>query len=95
MIDISAPIIPHESVAGIKLYSKLEDIYEKFIKYEPETKLSIDKCALRVEIGQKISLVFCNANGKLYGITAKDDYKGRLFEKIFPLMLSYLFGAGL
>ena len=86
MIDLNAPIVPFESVGGIKLYSKLEDVYENVIKHEDDVKVHVNKWKLIFEIGQKVSLIFCNANGKLYGIVARDEYKGKLFDKIYPLM---------
>lgn len=86
MIDINAPIVPFESIGGIKLYSKLEDVFERVIKLEDDVTIHVDKWKLIFEIAEKVSLIFCNANGKLYAIVARDEYKGKLFDKIYSLM---------
>jgi hypothetical protein len=84
IIDLNAPIIPHEGLGGIKLYSHINDVYKEFINKQDVKFLDYGKCS-KIEIGFQnyISLGFCKANGKLYAISARKDYKGLLWDRVY------------
>ena len=81
-IDIYAPIIPYEGLGGIKLYSTREELKD-ILEMDGVTK---DKepwgGAIQYYIEDKISLIFCVANDKLYKMSALQGYKGKAFGKV-------------
>jgi hypothetical protein len=82
MIDINAPIIPWEGMAGIKLYSTINQF--KDIIMEKSTKaLLLDNHWIRYEIENSIYLFFDIINGKLFKITTLSNYKGLLWDSIY------------
>ena len=81
-IDIYAHIIPYEGLGGIKLYSTREELKD-ILEIDGVTK---DKepwgGAIQYYIEDKISLIFCVANDKLYKMSALKGYKGKAFGKV-------------
>ena len=81
MIDLNAPIVPWESMGGIKLYSHLRDLQD-LIKSESSKSFLYDNFKVRYEIPEKLYLFFNLVNGKLFKITTLGNYTGKLFNEI-------------
>lgn len=82
MIDIYAPIIPYESLGGIKLYSTMKEL-KHIITGKNVTSRVIFNEWICFDIDNFISLYFHLYNGKLYKICTLKNYKGKLFDKIY------------
>lgn len=81
MIDINAPIVPWEGMAGIKLYSTIEQL--KDIVMDRDVKaILLNNHWIRYEVKDTIYLFFDIINGKLFKITTLSNYKGLLWDKI-------------
>lgn len=81
MIDLDAPIIPWEGIGNIKLYSTLDELRE-FVDDVDTKKFEYYKNLVRYEVPGEIYLFFNLINRKLFKITALEDYRGALSEKI-------------
>lgn len=88
-IDISAPIIPGESIGGVPLYAHIRDYRDlvSSFKYYDETGKDISRSFFGTfDIGYEyrdvLTLVFSIINGKLLKIIAWKGYQGLLFGKI-------------
>ncbi len=81
MIDLSAPIIPFESMGGIKLYQTIKDL-KPILEQRNVKEAFVYKFVVSYEIENQISLWFNLLNGKLYKIIALKDYTGVLLDKI-------------
>lgn len=82
MIDIYAPIIPYESLGGIKLYSTIKELRD-IITGENVIARVIFNDRIRYDIDDSILLYFHLYNGKLFKICTLKNYKGKLFDKIY------------
>ena len=89
-IDISAPIIPGESIGGIPLYSHIRDyrdLVNSFEYCEKKTGKDLSHSffgtfEIAYEYKDIMTLVFSIINGKLLIIIAQKGYNGLLFDKI-------------
>ncbi len=81
MIDVYAPIIPYVGMAGIKLYSTIDEI-KKLLSLKKVTKVILNNTWIRYDIDDTIELFFHKINRKLFRITTLENYKGKLFDKI-------------
>lgn len=81
MIDINAPIIPYESMGGIKLYSTIKDLREVITGENVEVKV-FHNVWIVYSIDNLLELFFDLLTGKLFKIVTLDDYCGKLFDKI-------------
>lgn len=81
LIDSNAPIVPWEGMGGIKLYSHISEFYETLASIDNPALLSW-KFVIRYEIKDSVYLWFNVINGKLFKITALQNYTGKLFGKI-------------
>lgn len=81
MIDLNAPIVPWESIGGIKLYSHISEFYSIIEQSKKEPSL-LGKFLVRYEIDDTVDLWFNLINGKLFKITALQNYTGKLLGKI-------------
>lgn len=81
MIDTMAPIIPFVGMAGIQLYDNMKNL-KPILMQEGVKEFLFDKFLIRYEIENQIYLFFNLLNGKLFKITAFNEYKGSLFDKI-------------
>jgi hypothetical protein len=81
MINLTAPIIPYESMAGLKLYSSIKEL-KPILMQEGVKEFLFSKFLIRYEIENQVYLFFNLINGKLFKITALNDYKGTLFNNI-------------
>lgn len=82
MIDIYAPIIPYESLGGIKLYSTIKELRDIISGKNVTARVIFNKW-IRFDIDDTIMLFFHLYNGKLYKICTCKKYKGKLFDKIY------------
>lgn len=90
MIDIYAPITPKFSIGGINLRSHLREYYDVIPKLSWVDKETLGDCSayifgsfhVRYEMRDTLYLFFNILNGKLYKITALNNYHGLLFGKI-------------
>lgn len=81
-VDINAPIIPYQSIGGIKLYSSADDLISILSQNNVRSQ-EVGDMWIKYEIDNIIELYFHKGNNKLFRITTLDGYKGKLFEKIF------------
>ena len=81
MIDLNAPIIPWIGLGNIKLYSTIESLRD-VLELESVKRFEYYKDLVRYEIQGEVYLFFNMRNGKLFKITALENYRGALFEKI-------------
>ena len=83
MFNVYAPIIPYEGLGGIKLYSTLSELEPLLKSYNAEADSYLPyKDWIRYEIRDTAYLFFHNKNGKLWQMTALENYKGKLFGNI-------------
>lgn len=82
MIDIYAPIIPYEGLGGIKLYSTMKDLRDVITGKNVVSSVISNKW-IRFEVDNSISLYFHLFNRKLFKICTLENYKGKLFDKIY------------
>lgn len=82
MINRKATIIPFKSMGDIELYSSIKqlrgEIENSYVK-----GVLLHNIWVRYEIDNTMYLFFSLINGKLFKITALDNYSGKLFEKIY------------
>lgn len=81
MVDLNAPIVPWESMGGIKLYSHISEFYNTIEQLRKEPSL-LGKFLIKYEIDDSIDLWFNLINGKLFKITALKNYTGKLLGNI-------------
>ncbi|WP_088839311.1 hypothetical protein [Listeria sp. ILCC792] len=81
MIDVNAPIIPYESMGGVKLYSTIKDVKEIITGKNVETKV-FHNTWIVYSIDDSLELFFDLLTGKLFKIVTLGGYKGTLFGKI-------------
>ncbi|UTR13947.1 hypothetical protein MM221_15215 [Salipaludibacillus sp. LMS25] len=81
MVDLNATIIPWKGMGGIKLYSHISQFYDTIEKLK-ESDVLLGKFLIRYELENSIDLWFNLMNGKLFKITALQNYTGKLFEQI-------------
>lgn len=87
MIDTYAPILPNESLGNILLRETKDNLLNIFNKnkiiyntsYEKENDTRV---LLYTILNDSITVAVDNRNSKIFRITAKDGYKGRLINKI-------------
>jgi hypothetical protein len=82
LLDLNAPIIPWKGMGNVVLYTHLRDLHES-MKKENIKAFLYDNYLVRYEILDKIYLFFNLVNGKLFKITALENYKGKLFGDIY------------
>lgn len=86
-ININAPIIPNESLGGVKLRENKNSLIELFnlnnISYEVSNENEDNKRVSLFSILEEIIIVYVdNKNSKIFRVTAKAGYFARLFDKI-------------
>ncbi|WP_088810942.1 MULTISPECIES: hypothetical protein [Listeria] len=81
MIDINAPIVPYESIGGIKLYSTIKELKEIVTGKNVEVQV-FNKVRIIYTIGDSLKLFFDLLTGKLFKIVTLAGYKGALFGEI-------------
>ncbi|MFD1427623.1 hypothetical protein JOD24_001450 [Kroppenstedtia sanguinis] len=81
MIELNAPIIPWEGMGNIKLYSHISELYDLIEQSKVEPVL-LEKFLIRYEIESSVDLCFNVVNGRLFKMTALENYKGTLFGNI-------------
>ncbi len=87
MLSISAPIFPNESLGGIKLRDTIstlvEDLKSNGILYQVSYEKDNDtRVSLYSIFEGAIMIAVDNNNSKIFRITAKTPYEGRLLNKI-------------
>lgn len=82
MIDLYAPIIPYESLGGIKLYSTIKELRDIITGKNVTSRVFFNEW-IRYDIDDSILLHFHLYNGKLFKISTQKNYKGKLFDKIY------------
>lgn len=81
MVNLDAPIIPWKSMGGINLYTHIHDFYDLISELEDSAVL-LGKSLIRYEIKGSVVLWFNLMNGRLFKITALENYTGKIFDKI-------------
>lgn len=81
MVDLNAPIIPWNGMGGIKLYTHISQFYS-VINQLDDSAILLGKSLIRYEIKGSVILWFNLMNGKLFKITALENYRGKLFGEI-------------
>jgi hypothetical protein len=81
LLDLDAPILPWEGIGNIKLYATIND-FKEIVEAEKTIRFEYFKNLVRYEVPGKIYLFFNTINGKLFKITALEQYRGALFGNI-------------
>ncbi|WP_054948546.1 hypothetical protein [Numidum massiliense] len=80
-LDLNAPIEPWKGLGGLELYTHITEVYDLLQPINVREHLP-GKFAVRYEIENDIDLWFSITNGKLFKLTASENYEGLLFNQI-------------
>lgn len=81
VLDVYAPITPFEGFGDIKLYSTRRELKEILELDGVVSRVMYDDWII-YDIQNSIELLFHLKNDKLFRITALENYRGKLFDKI-------------
>ncbi len=83
-VDISQPIIPAKSAAGIRLGTNIGDLSESVDLGKGDSLF--DGCTNYEFLNGIVSIAVHNNSGKIFRISIYEGYKGFLFERLKPGM---------
>ncbi|MGX8796053.1 hypothetical protein ACR6HW_08210 [Fusibacter sp. JL298sf-3] len=81
MFNLEAKINPWKGLGGIELYSHISE-FKRLLDESSAKAFILGRYLVRYEVKDQFFLWFNIINGKLFKITACEEYKGVLFDKI-------------
>ncbi|WP_054948661.1 hypothetical protein [Numidum massiliense] len=80
-VDLNAPIEPWKGLGGISLYTHISEFYGPLQDFNVEADI-VWKFLISYEVDNEAIIWFNVINGKIYKLTALENYKGLLFNQI-------------
>jgi hypothetical protein len=81
LFEISAPVIPFDSIGGIRLYSHISQLNEILEKNNAEFEM-YSRFLAKYVLNEALEIHFNILNGKVYKLCAKNEYKGIFKDEI-------------